>query len=139
MDGLVPKMGDFGMSYKTGDQIDTPRGSPGWLSPEVIMTDEDHPLTIQPGNQMWIQGCIMAMMFRDFDFDTWNEQTEGNFGKVCNESELAATIDLLFPDHKKFEGSVDWCIARCLEYDPKDRISAEELQTHLEKILADYT
>lgn len=40
---------------------------------------------------------------------------------------LAAAVEHFFPQNN-IEGSIDWCIARCLEYKPEDRIIAEQLQ-----------
>lgn len=133
MDGNVPKMADFGMAYNTGDVLNEIRGTPGFLSPEILVA-ESSPVTIQPGNQMWIQGCMMAIMFRGMDFDQWNEQVSGNRNKVCNQSALKKAIEKYFPDCVK-EGSLDWCIAQCLAFKPEDRISAKELQPHLENHL----
>ena len=91
------------------------------------------PVSIQPANQMWIQGCVMAIMFRGFDFDSWNGQTEGDFLPILKQ-EFDSAIDHYFPDNKS-GGSIDWCIAQCLKYNPENRVSAVNLQPHLEAIL----
>ena len=35
MDGLTPKMGDFGYAFKEGERLSEMVGSPGYLSPEI--------------------------------------------------------------------------------------------------------
>lgn len=134
MDGEIPKMADFGMAHNVGDVITQPKGTPGFIPPEILRAGPATPLTIQAGNQMWIQGCIMAIMFKGMEFDNWNGQADNSaFYRVCDQVGLASAIDTFFPDNKT-EGSLDWCIAQCLQFNPEDRISAEALQPHLERI-----
>ncbi len=140
MDGDNPKMGDFGMIYKTGDVINSPRGSPGYLSPEVL-NSENVPFKIQPKNEMWIMGCMLAAITKGWGFDDWNGQINA---KNLNDeimykllykgsNGLQKAVQTFFPQHAK-EESLDFVIAKCLSWEPKDRLSAAELVPILQKL-----
>lgn len=129
-----PKVGDFGLVYKAGVSLTKAVGSPGYISPEMIeLLRTKRPLIVEPANQMWIQGCIMANTLVGSQFHYWTGQMDGYWGAVCNKYGLKAVIANIFPKYQS-EGTVDWCIARCLEFFPEDRISAEELQPYLDKL-----
>ena len=68
----------------------------------------------------------------------WTVQADySNTGKICARSTLGEGVRIYFPD-AGVKGSIDWCIASCLQFMPEDCISAEELQTHLDILLAKY-
>lgn len=133
MDGLTPKMMDFGLAYSSGSYVSGGKGTRGYRSPEMLKRTL-FLLSVQPANQMWIQGCIMAHMFKGRDFEDWTEQLSGKPFKIVMTHGFEEAINRYFPENK-VEGTIDWCIAQCLQYDAADRISAEELQPHLEKLL----
>lgn len=139
MQGSIPKMGDFGMAHSIGDVLkkDKGKGTLGFISPEMASTlgPDGTPLVVQPANQMWIQGCVMALMFKGIAFEQWTEQKDLNLHKIKDPDQLNGVIEVLFPEHKTI-GTIDWCIAQCLQYKPEDRITAKDLQHHLGILLS---
>ncbi len=128
-----PRLSDFGMVYKVGDTIAKVLGSPGFISPEMIamMVISDKKIIVETGNQMWSFGCLLADILKGRKFHYYLGQSEGNWLKVLNKEYLNSLINHCFPKHQDV-GSIDWCIRRCLERDPEERISAFELQGHLD-------
>lgn len=136
MDGSIPKMADFGMAYSKGVEINGAKGTLGFISPEMASykSRQGKPLIVQPANQIWIHGCIMALMFKGKDFKKWTAQNSlEDMSNVTDPEKLKAAIDEYFPKNTE-KGSIDWCIAQCLQYKPEKRLKAEELKTHLSKI-----
>lgn len=131
--GKKPKMVDFGLAFTKGTNVLGGKGTKGYRSPEMLKRSL-FLLSVQPANQMWIHGCIMAHMFKGRDFEDWTEQLSGNPFKIVMTYEFSDAINKCFPENQSV-GTIDWCIAQCLQYKPEDRISAEELQPHLEKLL----
>lgn len=135
LEGSVPKMGDFGGMFFEGQLIDHLVGSPGSLSPEIVRFIFDgEPFPVTSSNQMWLHGCVLAKLFRGWEFDACTDQDETISENVLDREFLERAMNRIFPDNK-IVGTIDWCIAQCLQYDQEDRITAEELIPYFEELL----
>ncbi len=143
MDGSNPKMGDFGSVHKAGEKK---KGgdisiTPGYIPPEWYdALNNGKMLKIQTANEIWSLGCIIAEITKGRAFINLTGQINGplnnnlttsgkeNFEKKVLESQL-------FPNYQ-IKGSLDWIIYNCLQYNPKDRLTAKEVNQYLTDLYA---
>jgi len=131
----IPKMVDFGFAYKVGSVVKELQGTPGMLSPEVVQASKEEPLEVEPANEMWIVGCMMAEMLKGPKFIEWLGQGAlETLHRVTVESLLDDAVYEYFPDWCK-EGTIDHMIAGCLQYHPEDRRSASELHAQISSLI----
>lgn len=134
LDETTPLIGDFGMAFNEDASLPKSMGSRGYLAPEILNFVPDK-TTINSGTEIWTLGIIMSIFIKGTGFYNWTGQLKKEtLHKICDSKILEGGIVEHFGEHPEI-GSIEWCITRCLEYDPNERITAEQLQYFLKKLL----
>lgn len=134
-----PKIGDFGYVFNVGAILHNPVGSPGYVSPEVLLVcaGARDCIDVRPANEIWIFGCIMALMTKGDDFYHYTQQCAepSNLLHIINEGEVQyeTTLKTLFPQHSTL-GTLDSVIFGSLRYDPEKRLTVGKIVEALEAL-----
>lgn len=112
------KVVDFGLSntYKAGETLKTPCGSPCYAAPEMIKAEKYHGLRVD----VWSSGVILFAMLCGYlpfeDADTGNLYKKILSGKYSPSKSLSDEAKNL--------------IGRVLELDPEKRITIDQIREH---------
>jgi hypothetical protein len=133
-EGGDPKIADFGLAEPIGKTGGS--GSPGYMSPEAAMNKTrgaSHP--INGSSDIWSFGCILAEMFHGKDWRNFTEQTHGNWDKLIDmkPEDLNKELERLFPAYANLSHP-DSIIYRCLQKNPNERISPQEISEALSRM-----
>ena len=120
------KVGDFGYAVMKGEDI--AGGTPGFLAPELALKAEiGETIPAEPSSDVWQMGCVFAEMLGKGDWINYCADLSEN--KMWSDSDpkfLQGKMEKYF--HEFYDsGHPDYIIAKCLNIDPKERSSAEEV------------